>query len=66
MQFKRVLRGLGFGILGVLGLVLLLVAGGWWFLRASLAKLDGRCEILGLSAPVTVERDALAGTVRPR
>lgn len=47
---------------GLLGLLLLSVAApltGWLLLRGSLAKLDGSVVADGLSAQVTVERDAL-------
>lgn len=43
-------------------LLLLVVAGvgtGWWLLRGSLPRLDGELALPGLSAPVTVSRDAL-------
>ena len=42
-------------------LVLLLVAGGagWWLLRGSLPRLQGELTLPGLSAPVSVQRDAL-------
>jgi penicillin amidase len=46
-------------------LLLLVVVGagtGWWLLRGSLATLDGELALAGLSAPVTVQRDA-NGTV---
>ncbi|MGH6692176.1 MAG: penicillin acylase family protein, partial [Gammaproteobacteria bacterium] len=47
----------------VLGLILVLgVAAGIWArgrLRASLPQLDGTLQVAGLSAPVTVARDAL-------
>ena len=32
---------------------------GWWLVRGSLAQLDGRLELAGLSAPVQIDRDAL-------
>lgn len=32
---------------------------GWWLLRGSLSRLDGSLALPGLSAPATVERDAL-------
>ncbi|MBS0193088.1 MAG: penicillin acylase family protein [Proteobacteria bacterium] len=35
------------------------VGTGWWLLRGSLSQLDGTHALPGLSAPVTVERDAL-------
>lgn len=42
-------------------LLLVVVAGGWFYsrMRASLPQLDGEVKLAGLSAPVTVERDAL-------
>ena len=43
-------------------LLLLVVVGigtGWWLLRGSLPELDGDLALPGLSAPVTVSRDAL-------
>ena len=45
----------------LLVVVLLLVAAGvaWWLLRGSLPALDGNAALPGLSAPVTVARDAL-------
>src|SRR5690349_19930413 len=41
----------------ILGVVALLAA--WLFWRGSLAELDGELALPGLSAPATVERDAL-------
>ncbi len=60
---RRILRGLLVS-LGVLLLILILVlaGGGLWVrseVRASLPRLDGELKLAGLSAPVTVERDAL-------
>jgi penicillin amidase len=47
-------------VLSVLLLAALLAAGGlWWVMRRSLPPLDGVAALPGLSAPVTVERDAL-------
>jgi penicillin amidase len=47
-------------VLSVLVLAALAVAGGfWWLLHRSLPQLDGAAPLPGLSAPVTVERDAL-------
>ena len=47
-------------ILSVLGLLLALAAGWFYFqLRASRPQLDGATALAGLSAPVTVTRDAL-------
>jgi len=47
--------------LALLLLVLALVAfgTGWWLLRGSVAELDGELALAGLSAPVTIQRDAL-------
>jgi penicillin amidase len=49
-------------------LLLLLLTGafaGWWALRGSLARLDGELTLPGLSAPLTLERDALgSATIR--
>src|SRR6478752_2551538 len=47
-------------ILAVLGVLLLLaLVSAWGAMRASLPKLDGTLALPGLSAPVTVSRDAL-------
>ncbi len=46
----------------VSGLLLVLVIGAWLLLRGSLAQLDGKLVLPGLSAPVSVERDG-NGTV---
>jgi len=43
--------------LGVLVLLLVAVLGVWFFLRGSLAELDGRRSVSGLAGNVTVERD---------
>lgn len=53
---KRVLVGLGIAI-AVLALVL--VIGGYVFVRGSAPQLDGTVKLAGLSAPVTVTRDSL-------
>jgi len=56
---RRILRGL---LLLVTVLVLVLAVGALWIraaVRASLPLLDGELKMGGLSAPVTVERDAL-------
>lgn len=49
------------GLLAALALIGALAGGGWFYsrLRASLPQLDGPAKIPGLSAPVTLERDAL-------
>lgn len=47
-------------VLSVLLVLALLAAGtGWWRIRASLPPLDGTQPLAGLSAPATIERDAL-------
>jgi len=47
-------------VLSLLLIGALLVAGGfWWLARRNLPPLDGEAELPGLSATVTVERDAL-------
>src|SRR6266545_5087451 len=56
---RRILRVL---LLFVVVLLLVLGAGALWVrseVRASLPRLDGELKLAGLSAPVTVERDAL-------
>lgn len=50
------------GLLLTVGAMLLLVLAAWGLLRGSLARLDGELTLPGLSAPVTLQRDAL-GTV---
>ena len=45
----------------LVALVLVLLAAallGWWLMRGSLPRLDGELALPGLSAPVTVQRDA--------
>jgi penicillin G amidase len=63
-------RALGIAAVAVVVLVLALAGGGWWTyerLSASLPVLDGQVRLNGLSAPVTVERDALGvPTIRAR
>ncbi|HEY1138127.1 MAG TPA: penicillin acylase family protein [Xanthomonadaceae bacterium] len=48
--------------LGLLALLVLGLGTGWWLMRGSLPELDGELALAGLSAPVTVQRDA-NGTV---
>jgi penicillin G amidase len=55
---RRFLRWTAGVAMGILLLVLLLTLALWWSLRASLAKLDGRCPLPGLLASVRIERDA--------
>ncbi|HSN85138.1 MAG TPA: penicillin acylase family protein, partial [Thermoanaerobaculia bacterium] len=60
---RRALRRLGLALAVALGLlILVLLVGGLWLrsrVKASLPQLSGERAIPGLSAPVTVERDAL-------
>ena len=49
-------------LLALLVLIVLAVLTAWWLLRGSLPTLDGEVALPGLSAPVTVTRDA-AGVV---
>ena len=49
-------------LVGLLVLVLLAFATGWWLLGGSRARLDGQHQLPGLSASVRISRDAL-GTV---
>jgi len=51
---KRWLKRLA---LGLLALLLVAVFGVWFFLRGSLAQLDGRRSVPGLAATVTIARD---------
>jgi penicillin G amidase len=44
-------------VLGLLGLIALAALAVWFFLRGSLAQLDGRRTVPGLSAGVTIARD---------
>ena len=44
-------------VLAILVLLLVTVLGLWFFLRGSLAQLDGRRTVAGLSGNVTVTRD---------
>lgn len=48
-------------VLGLVVVTLLLIASGtlWWLLAGSRARLDGTVQLVGLSAPVSVQRDAL-------
>ena len=43
----------------LLALVVVAVLVAWWSMRGSLARLDGEQALPGLSAPVTLQRDAL-------
>ncbi len=55
---RNLLRILRFGLISIVGLVVLAVAGAWLALRASLPRIDGEMNLAGLSAPVAIERDA--------
>ena len=46
-------------VLLVLLLTIIAFATGWWLLRGSLPQLEGTVSLAGLSAPVSIERDAL-------
>ncbi|PWK91994.1 penicillin acylase family protein [Fulvimonas soli] len=52
-RFRRAL------LLGLLALVLIVLAAGWYLLAGSRARLDGELRTAALAAPVSVERDAL-------
>lgn len=45
--------------IGLLALLLVLALAAWLAMRGSLPRLDGELALPGLSAPVTIERDAL-------
>jgi penicillin amidase len=52
-------------VLVLLVLLALAFAAGWWTMRGSLATLEGELALPGLSAPVSIERDALgSATIR--
>lgn len=57
---RRALRWLGGGLLGLVLLVSISLAGGYLWLRQSLPVVDGRVEVAGLEAPVSIVRDAHA------
>ena len=46
-------------LLALLLLLVVLLLTAWWLLRGSLPKLDGEFALAGLTAPVSVQRDAL-------
>ena len=58
-RIRRVWRGLLWTLLGLLAAAFVT---GWWLLAGSRARLDGQRRLPGLSASVSVSRDAL-GTV---
>ncbi len=47
------------GLLALLLLVLAVAGAAWWSMRASLPSLEGEYALPGLSAPVSIQRDAL-------
>ena len=47
------------GAAALLLVVLLAALAAWWLVRGSLPALEGQLDLAGLSAPVTVQRDAL-------
>jgi penicillin amidase len=59
MMRRKVLRSIRFACAALLVVVLAGAATGWLLLRGSLARVDGRCALVGLTAPVAVERDDL-------
>ncbi len=56
---SRALRILRRVLIVLLVLIVLAVLAGWWAMRGSLATLDGSLNLPGLSAPASIERDAL-------
>lgn len=54
---RRFFFWLGWGSLGLLGLAVLSVAGGYWWLLQSLPDVDGEIVVDGLVEPVTIVRD---------
>lgn len=56
-------KRLGIGAVALLALAALAVLGGWLFLRASLAQLDGTRQVPALAQPVTIARDAVGAPV---
>ncbi|WP_242539971.1 penicillin acylase family protein [Trinickia mobilis] len=64
-RMAAIARIAGIGAAAILLIVILCAAGVWFFLRASLPELDGTRIEAGLSAPVTISRDA-QGTVTIR
>lgn len=54
----RLIRGVRRGVTGLVALVALALAAGWFLVRGSLPVLEGRRVLSGLGAPVVLERDA--------
>jgi penicillin G amidase len=57
---RRALRWLCGGLIGLVLLASIGLAGGWLWLRQSLPVVDGSIAVAGLEAPVTIVRDAYA------
>ena len=57
---RRVLRWLFGGLIGLILLASIGLAGGYLWLRQSLPVVDGTLEVGGLGAPVTIVRDRYA------
>jgi penicillin amidase len=57
---RRLGRWLGWGLLGLVALLVLGAGGGWLWLRQSLPQIDGEIRVEGLQAPVTIVRDRWA------
>src|SRR5919106_6570700 len=57
---RQALRWLCGGLIGLVLLVSISLAGGFFWLRQSLPVVDGTIEVQGLAAPVKIVRDAHA------
>ena len=57
---RRLLRWLGWTLVGLVLLIIVVAGGGYWWLRQSLPQVDGEIEVAGLKAPVTIMRDRFA------
>src|SRR5690348_18244458 len=57
MASERKHRLLG-ALAALAGVVVVIAASGWFYLRSSLPQTDGTIVVSGLSAPVTISRDA--------
>ena len=57
---RRLLRGLGWTLAGLVLLIGAIAGGGYLWLRQSLPQIDGEIMVAGLEAPVTVVRDRWA------
>lgn len=58
MRTTRLWTGLRRASLVLVGLLLIAAVAAWWLMRGSLPRLDGELTLPGLSAPVSVQRDA--------